>query len=358
MRTRRSRLLDCPSVRPTTRADELRARVDDVAFWWHSIDLGDGIVTPGTKSSTRLEEELARLELGDLSGKSVLGIGAYDGYYSFAAERLGAERVVAFDQYVWSADMPGYMEYRDQRVAAGLTVEPVEAVPEFWRPNELPGRRPFDLAHEALDSRVEVVVGDLLDYDLGSLGTFDIVLCLGVLYHIRHPMLALERLASVTRGTAIIETQAEAFRSSDNLPLCRFIEGDELNHDPGNLDVHRGGTCVDVSRRGLRARRDAPSAWIVAATRQRHAARVRAIPRGAACEQGRGRAYRRRLNRVGNGYSVRRSDRSSDTGIDLVPWTPRRLRSVAPSILRNDPKARRKIPAIPPSRAPRYCVYP
>ena len=135
----------------TTPADELRARVDEVAFWWHSIDLGDGIVTPGAKSSTWLEEELARLKLGDLSGKSVLDIGAYDGYYSFAAERLGAERVVAFDQYVWSADMPGYMEYRDQRVAAGLTVEPVEALPEFWRPNELPGRRPFDLAHEALD---------------------------------------------------------------------------------------------------------------------------------------------------------------------------------------------------------------
>ena len=235
-------------MRPTTPADELRARVDEVAFWWHSIDLGDGIVTPGAKSSTWLEEELARLELGDLSGKSVLDIGAYDGYYSFAAERLGAERVVAFDQYVWSADMPGYMEYRDQRVAAGLTVEPVEALPEFWRPNELPGRRPFDLAHEALDSRVEVVVGDLLDYDLGSLGTFDIVLYLGVLYHVRHPMLALERLASVTRRTAIIETQAEAFRSSDNLPLCRFIEGDELNHDPSNWWTFNEAALVSMCR--------------------------------------------------------------------------------------------------------------
>jgi tRNA (mo5U34)-methyltransferase len=231
-----------------TRANELRARVADVGFWWHSIDLGDGVVTPGAKSRAWLEAELARLELGDLHGKSVLDIGAYDGFYSFAAERLGAERVVAFDQYVWSADMPGYMRYRDEQMAAGLAVEPVEALPEFWRPDELPGRRPFDLAHEALGSRVEVVVGDLLDYDLGKLGTFDVVLYLGVLYHVRHPLLALERLASVTRGTAIIETQAEVFRFSERLPLSRFIEGDELNHDPSNWWTFNAAALLSMCR--------------------------------------------------------------------------------------------------------------
>jgi tRNA (mo5U34)-methyltransferase len=208
--------------------------VAEVGFWWHSIDLGNGVVTPGAKSSDWLEAELGRLELGDLHGKTVLDIGAYDGYYSFAAERLGAERVVALDHYVWSADMPGYMAYRDERIAAGLAVEPVEAVPEFWRPDELPGRRPFDLAHEALGSRVEVVVGDLLDYDLSKLGRFDVVLYLGVLYHVRHPLLALEKVAAVTEGTAYIETQAEVFRGVGRTPMCRFIEGDELNHDPSN----------------------------------------------------------------------------------------------------------------------------
>lgn len=219
-----------------------------MGFWWHSIDLGDGVITPGAKSSAWLEQELARLALGDLRGKSVLDIGAYDGFYSFAAERLGAERVVAFDQYVWSADMPGYMAYRDRQVTAGQAVQPVEALPEFWRPDELPGRRPFDLAHEALDSRVEVVVGDLLDYELEKLGTFDVVLYLGVLYHVRHPLLALERLASVTRGTAIIETQAEVFRLSERLPLCRFIEGDELNHDPSNWWTFNEAALLSMCR--------------------------------------------------------------------------------------------------------------
>jgi tRNA (mo5U34)-methyltransferase len=229
-------------------ADELRARVADVGFWWHSIDLGNGVVTPGAKSSAWLGEELARLELGDLRGKSVLDIGAYDGFYSFAAERLGADRVVALDHYVWSADMPGYMQYRDRQMAAGLAVEPVETLPEFWRPDELPGRRPFDLAREALGSRVEVVVGDLLDYDLSKLGSFDVVLYLGVLYHVRHPLLALEKLAALTRGTAYIETQAEVFRGSEGRPMCRFIEGDELNHDPSNWWTFNEAALLSMCR--------------------------------------------------------------------------------------------------------------
>jgi tRNA (mo5U34)-methyltransferase len=232
----------------TARAQELRARVEGVGHWWHSIDLGDGVVTPGAKSSQWLEAELDRLELGDLRGKSVLDIGAYDGFYSFAAERLGADRVVAFDSYIWSADMPGYMRYRDERIAAGLPVELVDALPEFWRPDELPGRRPFDLAHEALNSKVEVVVGDLLDHDLEQLGSFDVVLYLGVLYHVRHPLLALEKLASVTRGTAIIETQAEEFRLSGRQPICRFIEGDELNHDPSNWWTFNAASLISMCR--------------------------------------------------------------------------------------------------------------
>jgi tRNA (mo5U34)-methyltransferase len=230
------------------RADDLRARVADVGFWWHSIDLCDGVVTPGAKSSVWLEAEMARLNLGDLSGKSVLDVGAYDGYYSFAAERTGAERVVALDHYVWSADMPAYMRYRDERISAGLEVEPVDALPRFWRPDELPGRRAFDLAHEALGSSVEVVVGDLLGYDLSRLGRFDVVLYLGVLYHVRHPLLALERLAAVTQGTAIIETQAEAFRASGRRPLCRFIEGDELNHDPSNFWTFNEAALLSMCR--------------------------------------------------------------------------------------------------------------
>jgi tRNA (mo5U34)-methyltransferase len=251
-------------VAGTKDVEGLRARVAEVPWWWHSIDLGDGVVTPGVKTAAYLQAELQRLDLGDLRGKSVLDVGAYDGYYSFAAERLGAERVVAFDQWVWSVDLGGWDRYRSERIAAGLPVEEVQTLPDLWRPDELPGRRAFDLAHEALGSRVEVVVGDLLDYDLDKLGTFDVVLYLGVLYHVRHPLLALERLARVTGGTAIIETQAEDFRASGRRAMCRFIEGDELNRDPSNWWTFNEPALLAMCRAAGFERTEmlrAPAAW-------------------------------------------------------------------------------------------------
>jgi tRNA (mo5U34)-methyltransferase len=70
--------------------------------------------------------------------------------------------------------------------------------------------------------------------DLDKLGQFDVVLFLGVLYHMRHPLLSLERLAKVTRKVAIIETHAAYFPGFENLALCEFLELDELGGDYTN----------------------------------------------------------------------------------------------------------------------------
>ncbi len=67
--------------------------------WYHTLDLGNGIVTAGVDNSS---ERLTRLQLpASLAGKSVLDIGAWDGFFSFEAERRGAARVVASDAYSW-----------------------------------------------------------------------------------------------------------------------------------------------------------------------------------------------------------------------------------------------------------------
>ena len=58
---------------------------------------------------------------------------------------------------------------------------------DFWLP-DLPGRRGFDFAHAALGSRVEPVVADFATVDLHALGAFDVVLYLGVLYHMKEPL--------------------------------------------------------------------------------------------------------------------------------------------------------------------------
>jgi tRNA (mo5U34)-methyltransferase len=182
-------------VPATRKRRQLTRAADTVPFWWHSIDLGDGVVTDGRKSAQQLDEEWRALGLPDLRGKTVLDVGAWDGWFSFQAERHGAARVVALDHYVWSMDLARQQKYWEDCMAAGVVPEPYHTKPELWRPQELPGKVGFDTAHRALGSRVESVVADFMTVDLERIGTFDVVLFLGVLYHVRHPMLALERLA-------------------------------------------------------------------------------------------------------------------------------------------------------------------
>lgn len=75
------------------------AKVEQVT-WYHCIDVGHGIVTPG-RFNPRLALHWIELP-ADLSGRPVLDIGSYDGFFAFEAERRGATRVVATDWYEWS----------------------------------------------------------------------------------------------------------------------------------------------------------------------------------------------------------------------------------------------------------------
>jgi tRNA (mo5U34)-methyltransferase len=203
--------------------------------WYHSIELAPGIVTPGRAPLEHWEWSSSALQLPDLHGKSVLDIGAYDGFFSFAAERLGAARVVALDHYVWSTDMAEYMkEWRESRRTGAPLPAPHES--RHWHPAELPGRRPFDAARELLGSKVEPVVGDYMTMNLSELGRFDVVLFLGVLYHMEEPLNAMRRVASVTApgGLAVIETEAMEIPGLEDRSICEFFPGKELNNDPSN----------------------------------------------------------------------------------------------------------------------------
>lgn len=180
---------------------EVRARVDAVR-WYHSIDLGRGVVTPGAdNTAARLDK--VRLP-PDLRGRSVLDIGAWDGFWSFEAERRGAARVVASDWYSWHG--------------------------QGWGTGQ--GKAGFQLARDVLESRVEDVDVDVLDLSPERLGTFDVVLFLGVLYHVPNPLLALERVASVTQGLLILETVVDMI--GIGRPAAAFYPDRELSNDPTN----------------------------------------------------------------------------------------------------------------------------
>lgn len=230
--------------------EELRARIAQAAPWWHSIELAPGVVTPGRKTPEILRGEVAAMRLDDLDlrDKSVIDIGAWDGFFSFEAERRGAASVLAFDHFVWSLDLARASAYRAECQQRGVPVEPLEAVPGLWCPDTLPGKQGFDLACEALASRVTWQVGDLMTADVDALGRFDVAFYLGVLYHLRNPLDGLTRLAAITREVAIIETHAILIPGREDRALCEFFDDSALNDDASNWWVPNEKALVGLCR--------------------------------------------------------------------------------------------------------------
>jgi len=142
--------------------------------------------------------------------------------------------VVALDHYVWSMDLAAQVQHFHECHAQGLKPPQWESVSEVWRPEELPGKVGFDTVHSVLNSEVEAKVADFMTVDTEELGIFDVVLFLGVLYHMKNPLQALERLAQMTGEVAVIETAAVAVPGFEDKALCEFYSSDELNMDVTN----------------------------------------------------------------------------------------------------------------------------
>lgn len=186
-------------------------RIIDSRPWWHRIEIAPGLVTPGLKDTpTELRERIGLPKR--LDGKTVLDIGAAEGFYSFECEKRGA-LVTAVD--VLPADYSG-----------------------------------FGLVRALLGSPARHVHGSIYNLDPARIGTFDLVLCLGVIYHLRYPLLALDTLYSICKDELILESQicdryfVRADRTTTtlrkfspeltHLPLAQFYPADELNHDITN----------------------------------------------------------------------------------------------------------------------------
>ena len=221
-----------PATTPRLDRATKQRLVDEISHWHHAIDLGDGVVTPGHKTPHHFYDELRRLRLPDMANRSVLDIGAWDGFYTFHAEHGRASRVVALDHYVWSIDFRKATEYTSHQQATGQPIRGFHTVRDLWDPVGLPGKRGFDLAYRLRNSHAEVVVKDFMTMELAQLGTFDVVLFLGVIYHLEEPLRALRRLRQVTRGIAVIETEAVLLPGRSDRPLWQFVDAAQLNDDP------------------------------------------------------------------------------------------------------------------------------
>ena len=180
--------------------DDLRRRVDALKTHFNApFDFGHGIVTRSARVQRRFARRLRLLQIpADLTGKSVLDIGAWDGFFSFEFERRGAKRVLAVDSFTW---------------------DETRAWPR--------GFDCFLLAREAFNSNVEYRRIDAHDLDPAAIGTFDLVFCAGVLYHLRHPLYALEKIRSVTAGQLILETHSLIPAVHERVPLMTIFPGDD-----------------------------------------------------------------------------------------------------------------------------------
>jgi len=150
--------------------DWLAAAIDAEPYWFHKIDLGSGLVTPGW--SEPAVEKLPYFGLPeDLSGMRVLDIGCAEGYFSFEAERRGASEVIGIDSFPDSV-------------------------------------RRFNICRDALGARAQAYLTNVYDLGRRGFGTFDLVLYYGVNYHLRNPILALERIFSVCSGTILMQSDS------------------------------------------------------------------------------------------------------------------------------------------------------
>ena len=156
--------------------------------------------------------------------KTVLDVGAWDGYFSFKAESLGASRVLAVDHFCWSG--PGWGN-----------------------------KNGFNYAHKVLDSKVESLDIDIPNISAEPVGVFDIVIMFGVLYHLPSIFTSFVNITSYVKEYFLVETLVDLEIQQDT-PLLKFSPFDECYNDPINwfapnpkavvsMMEHRGFTDIN-----------------------------------------------------------------------------------------------------------------
>ena len=150
--------------------------------WYHTIDLGNGIVTPGHYDHRPYLHNYGLPD--DLSGKSAIDIGAASGFFSFELERRGA--------HVTATELPGWMDH-DFGPTYQLDQTPEQA--------QIYLQQPFEVARRALGSHVARKHINIYDISPETVGMFDIAFCGSVLIHLTGRRISLE--ASSTSGTSL-----------------------------------------------------------------------------------------------------------------------------------------------------------
>jgi tRNA (mo5U34)-methyltransferase len=203
--------------------------------WYHVLELPGGVTTHGHFDARPI---VGKVPLpASLAGRRCLDVGTWDGFWAFELERRGADEVVAIDlreprQWDWPASGDLQAQRDQQRY-----LESVKSA-----------NQGFEVARDALASRVDRRELSVYDLSPEATGTFDFAYLGTLLMHLRDPVGALMALRSVVTGEAVIADGIEAFPSwlRPRTPVAR-LEGDS---EPWWWQPNRAGLLRMVEAAG------------------------------------------------------------------------------------------------------------
>ncbi len=261
----------------TAEISDIQADVERVPAWYHSIELAPGVVSPGYYD---LRAIVAELPWPDVRGKRCLDVGTYDGFYAFELERRGAADVVAVDvadprDWDWPPDAREEGPARTERFTQGQRT------------------RGFEVARNALGSKVERRSMTVYELSPETVGEFDVVVCGSLLLHLRDPLRALEAIRGVCTGSflSIEEIRLSLSSPFEGDPVAEFDgSGEQLQWWVPNVAGHRrmvgsAGFAIEATGGPFAIRfgpshpasSQAPSGWRWSARRLMQRARAGAV---------------------------------------------------------------------------------
>jgi tRNA (mo5U34)-methyltransferase len=209
---------------------EIQSRIEALGPWFHNFEIGGVRTAPNHFLGDYPRQKFRKFAdaiPADLSGKSVLDIGCNAGFYSMEMKRRGAARVLGVD-------------FDDRYLEQARFAAEVEGA--------------------------DIEFAKLSVYDVGALGEkFDLVIFMGVLYHLRHPLLALDLIRehvakdlllfqSMQRGSKDVPELAENYPFTDtamfdepSYPKLHFIEK-RYADDPTNWFVPNAAAAEAMLR--------------------------------------------------------------------------------------------------------------
>src|SRR5947207_902763 len=177
---------------PIRDPERIRELIAAHGRWWHQIEFAPGVITPGDDSNRMKLPILDGLGFPkNLGGRRILDVGCSDGFFSFEAEKRGAE-VVAID-----------------------------FIPETYTG--------FATARRILGSRATYQMENVYNLTPERHGTFDVVLFMDVLYHLRKPLAALDAIRTVMTPGAELDVSTMLIDEAVQLPGGGITTLDALN---------------------------------------------------------------------------------------------------------------------------------